>query len=86
MTTIRFFGCDLGGEEMHVRCNLAEASAPVEVDYGTGDGWEGTQYQCADARHTTAGLVEIGKILAAQAVEIPADEFSCESEEVDDAE
>ena len=80
MTTIRFFDGDLGGEQMLVRCNLAEASAPVEVDYCTGDGWQPTQYQCADARHTNAGLIEIGEILAAQAVEIPTDKFSCESE------
>ena len=83
MTTIRFFDGDLGSEEMLVRCNLAEASAPVEVDYCTGEGWESTQYQCADARHRTTGLVEIGEILAAQAVEMSNDDFSCENEEVE---
>ena len=84
-TTIKFHDGDLGSEEMLVRCNLAEASAPVEVDYCTGDdldGWQPTQYQCADTRHTTDGLVRIGEILAASAVEMPADEFSCESEEI----
>ena len=84
MTTIKFFDGDFGSEEMMVRCNLAQASAPVEVDYCTGDGWQQTQYQCADARHTTRGLIAIGKLLAAQALEMPTEEFSCELEELDD--
>jgi uncharacterized protein YraI len=81
-TTIKLFDGDLGSETMLVRCNLSQASAPVEVDYQTGSGWESTQYQCADTRHRTSGLIEIGKTLAAHAVEVPVDEFSCDSEEV----
>lgn len=80
MTTIKLSSGDLGIEEMMVRCNLAEASAPVEVDYCTGDGWEPTQYQCADCRHADAGLIAIGKQLAAQAVEMAENEFDCDAE------
>lgn len=80
--TIRLFDGDLGNEVMLVRCNLTEASSPVEVDYCEGDGWQGTQYQCADARHYLSGLIEIAKRLAARAVEVPEDEFDCEYTEI----
>lgn len=82
MTIIELTGGDLGVETVLVRCNLAEASAPVEVDYRTdgGEGFVGTQYQCADCQHTTAGLIAIGKRLAASAVEVPEEEFDCDSE------
>ncbi len=83
MKTIKLSGGDLGGETMLVRCNLAEASATVEVDYQTGNGWQPTQFQCSDARHTDAGLIAIGKQLAAAAVEMPADEFDCDAESAD---
>jgi len=83
MTTIKLSGGDLGSETMAVRCNLTEASAPVQVDYHTGDGWEPTQYQCADCRHDRGELARIGKLIAAQAVEIPESEFACDVEEVD---
>jgi len=69
---------------MLVRCNLAEASAPVEVNHGEGDGWQTTQYQCADCRHTIDGLVEIGKELAAVAMESPAEDFDCDWYEVEE--
>lgn len=82
MTTIKLSGGDLGGETMLVRCNLAEASAPVEVDYRNDAerGWEPTQYQCADASHRTSGLIRIAKTLAAAAVEMRENEFNCEAE------
>jgi hypothetical protein len=83
MTTIKLHGGSFGIEVMLVRCDLARAESPVQVDYNQGGGWESTQYQCADARHTTAGLVRIGKELAAVALEVPSSEFRCESEEVE---
>lgn len=85
MTTIHLTGGDLGDERVMVRCNLAEASAPVEVDYCNGDGrdighgFEPTQYQCADANHTTNGLTVIAKRLAARAVEMPESDFDCDA-------
>lgn len=84
MTTIKLLNGSLGRETMMVRCDLSQASAPVQVNYMNGrySEWEGTQYQCADAHHTDAALIEIGKKLAASAVEVSADEFDCESEEV----
>lgn len=86
-TVIKLFGGDLGGETMLVRCNLSEASAPVQVDYCTERGeerWQPTQYQCADCRHYTSGLAEIGMILAAEAVGMGRDEFDCDWEEVEE--
>jgi hypothetical protein len=84
MTTIKLFGGDLGNEEMMIRCSLSEASAPVEVDYrnDTEECWKPTQYQAADVRHRTHGLIAIGKQLAAEALELPERHFSCEAEEV----
>ena len=72
MTKIKLSGGGLGAERMVVRCNLADASAPVEVDYcnGDGEGFVSTRYRCADACHTVSGLTEIGKVLAAEAVEM----------------
>jgi hypothetical protein len=67
MDTITLTGGCLGAERMAVRCDLRLASSPVEVDYCEGSGWVPTQYQCADARHTIAGLAEIARSLAAKA-------------------
>lgn len=77
MTTIKLSGGDFGPESMLVRCDLSRASAPVEMDVRDGDGWRGTQYQCADARHSSAGLMEIARILAARACEMPESQFRC---------
>lgn len=84
MTTIKLSGGSLGSETMLVRCNLSQASSPVEVDYQNDAerGWESTQYQCADASHRTSGLIRIAKSLAAAAVEVREDELSCDSEDV----
>lgn len=82
-TTIKLSGGDLGSDEMYVRCDLTQAASPVQVQYRTdGDAWDGTQYQCADARHRDSGLAEIGRKLAAAAVEMPYDDFDCEWEVV----
>ncbi len=84
MTTIKLSGGSFGDHKMLVRCNLAQASAGVQVNYCNerDSEFEGTQFQCADARHTTVGLIRLGRILAAEALEVPIDEFQCESEEV----
>jgi hypothetical protein len=85
-TVIKLSGGDLGNETMLVRCNLSQASAPIQVDYCTERGeqrWRPTQYQCADCRHRTGGLAEIGMILAAEAVGMDRDEFDCDWEEID---
>jgi len=84
MRTIKLFGGDLGDEAILVRCDLVQAAAPVAVNFSDepdGD-WEPTQYQCADARHRIGGLVRLAEDLAAQACEIPADEFACEWTEI----
>lgn len=83
-TTIKLSGGSFGNEQMLVRCDLSQASAPILVNYCTDrdSEFQSTQFQCADARHTNDGLIEIGKKLAATAIEVPANEFECESEEV----
>ena len=83
MTTIKLSGGNLGSDQMFVRCNLADAAAPVQVDYDNGCGWTGTQYQCADARHRNSGMIEIGKSLAAAAVEMSDEGFVCDATEVE---
>lgn len=74
MTTITLTGGCLGDETMQVCCDLREASAPVMADYRTGNGWEPTQYQCADARHSVSGLKTIARELAAAACLVPEEE------------
>ncbi len=81
-TTIKLSDGDLGNEQILVRCDLSEASAPVWVDYCEGEGWSRTQYQCADTNHRTSGLIDIGLILAARAVELADDEFDCIAEDI----
>jgi len=85
MTTIKLFGGDLGSEMLLVRCNLSEASAPVQVNYCNDDDsdWGPTQYQCAHTCHRASGLIGLGKQLAAAAVLMPEDEFDCEAEEIE---
>lgn len=75
MTTITLTGGCLGDETMRVRCDLREASSPVEVCYH-GDEWDVTQYQCADARHLVSGLTAIARDLAAEAMN--GDARTCE--------
>ena len=82
MRTVLLYDGDLGAETMLVRCDLSQAAAPVEVDYRNGEdkGWEPTQYQCADTRHTVNGLARIAMELAARAVGMASEEFKCEWE------
>ena len=77
MTIITLSGGDLGSEIIRLRCDLTRAESPVEIDYCTGDGYEPTQYQCADCSHRQSGLIAIGRILAARAMEI--EECACDS-------
>lgn len=82
-------GGSLGpGQFCMFRCELAQASAPVVVDWcnegGRPSGWEATQFQCADCRHSTDGLIELGLRIAAQGVEVSPEEFDCDILHVDD--
>jgi len=80
MTTVKLFDGDFGNDVMVLRCNLSQASSPVQWHSGDGE-WQSSQYQCADCRHSTAGMVEIGKQIAAVALELP--EVDCDWEEVE---
>lgn len=81
MTTLKFFGGDLGNNVMMVRCDLSQASSPVEVDYcndsKNGDGWGSTPMQCADMRHSYSRLVAYGQRLVAQALQVDEDVIEC---------
>ena len=75
MTTLKIT-CPAAKESLLVRCDLSQAAAPVQVDYLVEDcGWDSTQYQCADARHTINGLAEIGRKLLCRALEEDMDDF-----------
>ena len=82
MTTITLTDGCLGNETLSVRCDLSQASSPVEVDYHTGTGWEPTRYQCADARHQTSRLDAIARALAGEACE--ADAADCDATVIED--
>lgn len=80
MTTIKLSGGDLGRKVLLVRCNLLHAASPVEAKYSAEGGWETTQYQCADTRHRNSGLADIGRELAAKALELPS--VTCDAMEI----
>lgn len=67
-------------ESLKVRCDLANAASPVEVDYLEGNGWESTQYQCGSTRHTIDGLAGIGEDLLNEALQEQG--LECEWEKV----
>jgi len=70
MTTLKIT-CGAVSESILVRCDLSQAAAPVQVNYLVDDcGWEGTQYQCADARHTIDGLADLGRQLLLHAISV----------------
>ena len=83
MTTIRLTGGSLGRDQIRFCCDYTDAAAPICVDYCEGDGWQQTQFQTADAQHCDRGFEAIAKELAARAVELPPEEFSCEVEVID---
>jgi hypothetical protein len=82
MRTIRLFGGSFGSDEMLVRCDLVQASSPIQFHNGDGE-WSPTPYQAADTRQSLGHLVRIGKSIAADQLLVSEDEFDCESEEVD---
>lgn len=75
MTTIKVTAKGIK-ESLKVRCNLSEASSPVQVDCLTGKGWESTQYQCGSTRHTPKGLAGLGEQLLEEALQ--DDGIECE--------
>lgn len=84
-TTLKLDGGDLGDEVVLIRCDLRDASAPVEINYCEGNGWEPTQYQCADCCHSSARLADLGKELAAAAVRHDDDRpFDCDASELEE--
>jgi len=71
MTTLKIT-CPAAKESLLVRCDLSQAASPILVDWmadGEEPCWDGTQYQCADARHTIEGLADIGSQLLHDAIE-----------------
>ena len=76
------------GQFCMFRCNLSQASAPLQVDWcsdaGRPSGWEPTQLQCADCLHSPGRMFEMAMRIAAQAVEVDPEEFDCDSLHVDD--
>ena len=87
-TLVVLRGGDLGDEKCMVRCDLSEASSPVEVDWcndsGRPSGWESTQYQCADTSHRWSGLAGLAMQIAADGVRLHEDYFDCDVLDPDD--
>lgn len=57
------------GQSLLVRCDLSQASSPIEVNYLTGCGWDSTPLQCADVSHNWDSLARYGAELLASAVD-----------------
>ena len=84
MTTLKITAPSID-ESLLVRCDLSQAAALIQVDYSADDcGWDSTQYQCADARHTINGLAEIGRRLLLDALEERDDTLKTQFEIVND--
>jgi hypothetical protein len=82
VTTLKLHGGDFGSDTMLVRCDLSQASAPVEI--AVCQEWKPTKYQCADTRHTVDGLRRIAKELAADELEVSRKHFHCYADLLDD--
>jgi hypothetical protein len=83
MKTIKFFGGSLGDTIAYYRCNLTDASSPIEYwDYGL-ERWIGTQYHSTNARHRTDGMIELCNQLIAWELGIDLDDLECEHEVVE---
>jgi hypothetical protein len=81
-TVLKFFAGDLGDIKAFFRCNLSEASAPLQRWDEILEQWVGTQFQCADAKHTTKGMVGLCGVIIAGDLELSGDEIEYEWEEV----
>lgn len=79
-TAIELSGGDLDGERIRVRAKLS-AGGPIEVNYLEGDGWQATQWLHTDG--TESMLIAVGKLLAADACQVPRDSFRCRSQRVE---
>lgn len=71
MTTIKLSGGDFGDDVMILKCDLTRAESGVQWHAGDGE-WQSSQYQCADCGHSDEGLFEVGKQIAAVALELPS--------------
>ena len=83
MTTIRII-CKQVPESLLVRCDLSRSESPVQVNYLAEESsvFEGTQWQCADTRHTRDGLASIGSQLLHDALQWEGGEFTTRYEVV----
>jgi len=79
-TIIKLFDGSMGLDEAFFRCDLSQASSPVE-HFADSSGWDSTQYQCADCKHRDSGLADVAKRLAATYCE--DSDFDCEWEVVE---
>ena len=84
MTTLKIT-CPAARESLLVRCDLSRSESPIQVHYlaDASSVWEGTQWQCADTRHTRDGLASIGSQLLCDAIELQHGECETTYEIVD---
>ena len=84
MTTLKIT-CPAAKESVLVRCDLSRSESPVQVNYLVDDSsvFEGTQWQCADTRHTRDGLASIGSQLLQDALQWEGGKFATDYEIVD---
>jgi hypothetical protein len=79
-TIIKFTEGSLGNDISFFRCNLSQASAPLQHWDSDSKAWVSTQYQCADCRHQISGMVELCHDVMADWLSEPRDEFQCDYE------
>jgi len=75
-TTLRITASTLN-DSLLIRCNLNEASSPVEINYRSEPRSEfvSTQWQCSNVRHSAQELADLGAKLLADACECLIDDL-----------
>lgn len=75
MHTVYLFDGDLGGDEMLVRTDLSDPTAPIEVNHCDGEGWQSSGHQSAEAMGREWRLREVAILLAAEACQCDHAQF-----------
>jgi len=78
MTTIRIHSTDLN-IDVKAKCDLRQASSPILIDWH-GNGFEQTQFQCADVNHCRGDFARLVCDQIADSIEMNRNELFDEVE------
>ena len=72
-----------GADVTLFRCNLSQASSPLQYWSDDSESWVSTQYQCADCRHDVDQMAELARTICAGWAEMPEDGYTIDWEIVE---